>query len=199
MSKKYLAEFVGTFALAFVVLSAVSYTGTLPLSVSVIAGLTLTLFFYTIGSVSGCHINPAITFGLFSIKKISAKDLVGYILSQLLGAFCALMLGKFLFEAVSDPALDLSFNVIFGEMLGAFFFGFGVCSVVLEKVRDQLSGFVVGGSFLLGIIVATLVGSLGVINPAVALTLSTFNIIYIFSPIIGSVIGFQIYKFLFEK
>ena len=82
MYKKYLAEFIGTFGLAFVVLlvGAVGMPGSL---VAVVAALTLGLFVYTIGPVSGCHINPAVTLAQLSVKKITAKDALFYILIQL--------------------------------------------------------------------------------------------------------------------
>ena len=53
---------------------------------------------------------------------------------------------------------------------------------------------VVGGSLLLGIAVAALLGSNGVLNPAVALGIGSFNVMYVLGPILGSVLGMQLYK-----
>lgn len=63
MYKKYFAELVGTFTLSFVVFEAVAAGVAVPLPVPVIAALTLGLFVYTIGSILGCHLNPAVTVG----------------------------------------------------------------------------------------------------------------------------------------
>lgn len=196
MYKKYLAEFIGTFGLSFVVLMAVSFTGSLPMAVPLIAGLTLSLFVYSIGPVSGCHINPAVTLAQLSVKKISAREALFYIVAQLVGALGAIVLAK-VFVVVS-PAVGVVFSakVFLAEMLGAFFFNFGIAAVVYGKAKEQMSGLVVGGSLLLGVIVASVCGAAGILNPAVAIALNSATIIYILAPVIGAVLGFQVYKFL---
>lgn len=199
MYKKYLAEFIGTFALAFVVLMAVSFTGSLPVAVPLIAGLTLALFVYSIGPISGCHINPAVTLAQLSVKKISAKEAVFYILAQFVGALVAIMLAK-VFVVVS-PAVGAVFSgkVFLAEMLGAFFFNFGIAAVVYGKAKEQMSGLVVGGSLLLGVLVASVCGAAGILNPAVAVALNSATIVYVLAPAIGAVLGFQLYRFLIEE
>ena len=200
MYKKYIVEAIGTFALSFVVLGAVSLKGTVPLPVPVIAGLTLALFVYTIGGLSGCHINPSVTLGLLSVKKISIKDGAGYIVAQMFGALCAVLLAQ-VFVIVRPVAGDvLAFDAtMFGaEALGTFFFTFGIASVVYGKAKEQMSGIIVGGSLLLGVLIASFAGSLGILNPAVAFALNAVSITYILAPVVGSVLGFQTYKYLVE-
>lgn len=196
MSKKYLAEFVGTFALSFMVLLAVSFAGSLPMAVPLIAALTLGLFVYSIGPVSGCHINPSVTLAQLSVKKISVKDAAGYIVAQLAGALVAIYVAKML-VAVS-PAVSAVYNgkVFLAEMLGAFFFNFGIASVVYGKAKEQMSGLVVGGSLLLGVLAASLAGASGILNPAVALALNSATTVYIFAPIVGAILGFWVYRFV---
>ena len=196
MYKKYLAEFIGTFGLAFVVLMAVTFTGSLPVAVPLIAGLTLALFVYSIGPISGCHINPAVTLAQLSVKKISAKEAVFYILAQLAGALAAIMLAKVFVAATPVAGTMLSAKVFLAEMLGAFFFNFGIAAVVYGKAKEQMSGLVVGGSLLFGVLVASVCGAAGILNPAVALALNSATAVYIFAPIIGAVLGFQVYKSL---
>ncbi len=196
MSKKYIAEFVATFALSFVVLVALAFVGGLPVAVPVIAGLTLALFVYTIGPISGCHINPAVTLGLLSVKKIAPYDALNYIIAQVLGAFGAILVAKYFDIASSMSAGDFSLSVFVAEMLGAFFFCFGIASVVYGKAKEQMSGFVIGGSLVLGVLVSSLAGASGILNPAVAIALSSFSIVYLFAPIIGAVIGFHVYKYI---
>ena len=193
MNKKYIVEFVGTFALSFVVLLAVASVS-LPLPVPVIAGLTLGLFVYTIGAISGCHINPAVTLAQWSVKKISSKDAGFYIVAQLLGAVIAVGIAKMLhIIPMVEPGI-FSGRIFFAESLGAFFFNFGIAAVVYGKVKEQMSGLVVGASLLFGILVASFIGSLGILNPAVALALGAFSQLYILAPIVGAVLGFQAYK-----
>lgn len=200
MYKKYLAEGLGTFALSFVVLEAVTSSLDLPVAIPVIAGLTLGLFVYTIGAISGCHLNPAVTLGLLSVKKISPKDAGLYIVSQLLGAVIALSVAKAVFTIESPLTADVfTLPVFLAEMLGAFFFSFGIASVVYGKVQDTASGLVIGGSLLLGVLIASLAGASGILNPAVALALNSISITYVLAPIVGAVLGFQAYRFIVER
>ncbi len=191
--KAYLAEFIGTFVLTLVVL-ATSVNG-FALATPLAAALTLALCVYTLGPISGCHINPAITLGLWSIGKIKSWRVLNYIVAQILGAGAALLILQTL--KVVAPVMILSDTPLVGwaELIGAFFFGLGVAAVVSHKVPADFSGAVVGGSLLLGIALATTV-SLGVLNPAVALGLNLLSFAYILGPIIGSVLGMQTYRWL---
>ena len=89
--KKYVAELVGTFVLVFggvgsAVLAGthIGYEG-----VAFAFGLSLLAMVYTIGPISGCHINPAVTCGVLVAKKINLKDAIGYVIAQIVGAIIA--------------------------------------------------------------------------------------------------------------
>lgn len=198
MYQKYIAEAVGTFALATVVLGAVSFTGTLPMAVPLIAGFTLGLFVYTIGAISGCHINPSVTLGLMSVRKISRSEGVRYIGAQIIGAVCAIVVAKVFFTVTPSVVTPFEVKVFLAEMLGAFFFNFGIASVVYGKAKEQMSGMVVGGSLLFGILIASFLGASGILNPAVAFALNSLTFVYLFAPIVGAILGFQVYRYLVE-
>ena len=191
--KKYIAEALGTFTLALVV--ALSIVGKFPVSTPVLAGLVVLLFVYSIGHISGAHINPAITIGVWSIKKISNKDALFYVISQFIGGAVAIAVVSF---TVGMPLMMVlnNWNVVIAECLGTLFFAFGIASLVYNKTPNVMSGVVGGGSLLLGITIAALLGSNGVLNPAVALGINSFNVAYVFAPIVGSVLGMQAYKYL---
>ncbi len=91
--KKYIAELIGTFALVFVGTGSIiveQQTGSVSLvGIALAFGLIITAMIYTFGSISGCHINPAVTISLVIGKKISIKDSLYYILFQILGAILA--------------------------------------------------------------------------------------------------------------
>ncbi len=97
---RYFAEFVGTFVLVFGGCGAAVFAGDKIgfAGVSLAFGLSLLAMVYTIGHVSGCHINPAVTLGLFLSKKFEAKHLLGYWVAQILGgvvaAGCLLVIAK---------------------------------------------------------------------------------------------------------
>ncbi len=197
MKHSYIAEFVGAFTLSFVVLAAVSSTSPLPVAIPVIAGLTLGLFVHTIGAISGSHINPAVTIGLWSIKKIETKDAGFYIIAQIFGAALAIAMAKLLMIGI-PPAASMTFvlSEFIAEALGAFFFAFGIAAVVFGKVASDMSGIVVGGSLLLGVLIASLGGASGILNPAVAFALNSVTIVYFLAPVAGAVLGFQAYRLL---
>ncbi|MBO4660484.1 MAG: MIP family channel protein [Prevotella sp.] len=93
--KKYLAELVGTFVLTFLGCGAAVALGCSPENTAAIVGtalafgLAVVAMAYTIGGISGCHINPAITLGCFLTGRIDAKDCGMYMLFQTVGAILA--------------------------------------------------------------------------------------------------------------
>lgn len=194
MNSKLIAESVGTFALALAVVSSVAGMPVIP--TPVLAGLVLGLFAYSVGKVSGCHINPAVTLGLWSIDKVSTQEALRYIVAQLLGAVAAVLVLSVLFDmgSLSLTFAEESGRVFLAECVGAILFTFGVASVVAGRVNDAMSGVVVGGSLLLGIIVAAQLGSAGILNPAVALALGSLSLSYVGGSVVGAVLGVHLYK-----
>lgn len=194
--KIYIAEALGTFTLTLAV--ALSLAGSFPLATPILAALVLGLFVYTIGHVSGTHINPAVTIGAWSIGKIATLPAVFYIIAQFVGATLALVLAKSMLTPLALVVSDTS-RIALAEAIGMALFTFGIASMVYGKTPGTLSGVVVGTSLLGGIALASLLGSNGVLNPAVALGIGSFNLMYIAGPILGSVIGMQLYKILATK
>src|SRR3989344_6634810 len=93
----YAAELLGTFLLALLSLGS-----SFPVPTPVVAGLTLGLIVYMFGSVSGAHVNPAVTVGLAVIHKISWNDAAAYIVMQLTGGLLAMMVGNTLMGTQLD-------------------------------------------------------------------------------------------------
>jgi glycerol uptake facilitator-like aquaporin len=122
-----LAEVVGTFVLTLVALMAAS--NVVPLFV----GLTLVVLVLTIGAVSGAHVNPAVTFGLWASGKLKAMLIPFYWAAQFLGAMAAIVISSAI--AGSQSSLDFghfmefSWPVFFIEMIAAAVFLFGLVSV----------------------------------------------------------------------
>jgi aquaporin Z len=93
-TQKYVAELIGTFLLVFVGTSAiVGFAAGAPtltfLGVALAFGLTLTVLAYTLGPISGGHFNPAVTIGLAAARRHPAKDVVPYVVVQVIGAVLA--------------------------------------------------------------------------------------------------------------
>ncbi len=86
--KKYFAEMVGTFVLVFGGVGSAVLAGSHIgfVGVAFAFGLSLLAMVYTIGPISGCHINPAVTFGVLLSRKIGMKDAVMYVIAQIVGA-----------------------------------------------------------------------------------------------------------------
>jgi aquaporin Z len=95
LSRRVTAEFLGTFWLVFggcgsaVIAAGFPTLGIGFAGVALAFGLTLLTMAYTIGPISGCHINPAVTFGLWLAKRFPARDVLPYWVAQVLGAIAA--------------------------------------------------------------------------------------------------------------
>jgi aquaporin Z len=91
MMKRCLAELIGTFVLVFGGCGAAVLAGSKIgfAGVALAFGFSLLAMVYTIGSISGCHINPAVTVGLVLSRKFEARDAPGYIIAQIVGGIIA--------------------------------------------------------------------------------------------------------------
>jgi len=89
--KKYVAEFIGTFILVLFGCGTAVVSGAAVghLGIAFAFGFALIAAAYGIGPVSGCHINPAVSLGVFTAGRMNVTDLIGYIVSQVAGAIAA--------------------------------------------------------------------------------------------------------------
>ena len=195
MTKKLTAEFIGTALLSLAVLLSVTVSDSV-LITPVLAALVLGLCVYSIGNVSGCHINPAVTMGLWSIAKISTKDALQYIVAQSLGALAAFGIVTAAIGGVSLGLATEDSSVFLAELIGTAVFTFGIASVVFGKVAEAASGLVIGGSLLLGITLAVALGSGGILNPAVGIALGSTSLSYVLGSVAGAMLGMYTYRHL---
>lgn len=190
--RKCAAEFLGTLVLTLTVGVAIAqHLSITPL----VAAFTLGIFVYTVGSVSGAHLNPAVTIGLLSVRQIKGRDALCYVVAQFLGAVLALVILRWLLGSFPDldpldtPAVGVA------ETVGAFLLVFGICAVAYGQVHEAASGIAVGGSLLLGAYLAMSLSN-AILNPAVALGVGSFSIMYAAAPVVGAILAAQLYQWI---
>lgn len=187
------AEALGTFVLVAVVLNVTRYG--LPFFTAMAAGLTVAAFFSAVGRVSGGHFNPAITLGFLSLRKVSFVRAIGYLVVQVLGAIAAWQLYEYLTErTLRNTSTPFDWRIVIAEAIGALIFGFAVAAAVLQKVGGWQAAATVGTGLFLGITVAGL-GSAGLVNPAVAVGVRSFDMNYFIGPVIGAIVGMNLYVY----
>lgn len=193
------AEFLGTFALTSAVFAMTGRTG-FPFFAAAAAGLTLALAVITLGPTSGAHINPAVTLGFWTLRKIETTLAIAYIAAQFLGGLVAWQLNAyFLGQPIKNTAsTNFEWVVLVAEAVGAFVFAFGIAAAVYMKKTGYELAAAIGGALFVGILVASY-GSNGILNPAVALGIRSFNLAYVVGPIIGAVLGMNTYALLFAE
>jgi aquaporin Z len=109
-AKKWAAEALGTFILVICGVGTAVLAGERvgALGIALAFGLTLMFLVYSIGPISGCHVNPAVTLGQLLLGRLSAISAVGYVIAQLIGAFLA---GLVLFALAKNlPSYDRAVN-----------------------------------------------------------------------------------------
>lgn len=196
--KPFFAEFIGTFFFSLIVLLSVM-ASQFPIITPYLAAFTLGLFVYTIGHISGAHLNPAVTIALCTLRKVSWKNGLFYIISQFAGGALAILIAyQFGVTQANTAEIPNTIRVAIAEAFGAFIFVFGIASVVYGRIHSNFGGIVIGGSLLIGSTFAVFLGAGGLLNPAIAFTVGAFNLAYIIGPIVGAVLGAQAYKYLSE-
>ncbi len=163
--KKYISEFVGTFALTFFACGAAVTVGcSTPAGViatSLAFGLVIVAMAYSIGNISGCHINPAVSLAMYMTGKLKLKDFIGYVVSQVLGALAGsvclgLILGSFEmlgangFETILPNGNTVTMVVaLVTEVILTFFFVLTILGVTSKKETANVAGIVIGLSLVL--------------------------------------------------
>lgn len=196
------AEFLGTGILALVILAVQRSTIGIPYFVALAAGLAVTALMYVLSPVSGGHFNPAITLGLWSARKVRTLPALVYLVAQLLGGWAAYGVYIYFVNSSLQPlGGHFTTRVLIAEAVGAFIFALAWAGVAVNR----LSVSVAGAGMTLGTIVAA-AASIGVINPAVAIAErawtvwgSTGWLTYALGPVIGGVVGFNLYHLLFAE
>ena len=202
--KKLVAEFLGTFALVFagtgaIVIDNVSGGAVSHVGVALTFGLIVLAMIYTLGDISGAHINPAVTIGFFAARRLPAKTVLPYVISQCAGALSASFILRLLFPQ----------NATLGATIPS---GSATQSFVLEIILTALLMFVILGvstgaaekGITAGIVVGAVIGLEAMfagpicgasMNPARSLApaLVSGNTaalwIYLLAPVIGALIA----------
>ena len=223
--KKYGAEFIGTFWLVLggcgsaVLAAAFPDVGIGLLGVALAFGLTVLTMAFAIGHISGCHLNPAVSFGLWAGGRFPAKDLLPYIVAQVLGGIVA---GGVLYLIASGKAgFDLSAgfasNGYGAHSLGGYSL---LAALVTEVVMTMMFLFVIMGStdelapkgfapISIGLCL-TLIHLISIpvtntsVNPARSTGVAVFaggwaiEQLWLFwiAPIIGGILGAVVYRFI---
>lgn len=215
--KKCLAEFIGTFVLVFfacgtaAVVGCSAENGTGYLLTALAFGLVIVAMAYSIGNVSGCHINPAVSIAMLVSGKLGVKDFIGYVVSQFAGATvgaAALMAFVGKDSGLGANALyqdNIALSLII-EIILTFVFVFAILGVTSKTENGAVSGVVIG-------LTLTLVHILGIsftgtsVNPARSFGPALFvggealaNVwVFLVAPLVGGVLAALVYKFLDNK
>jgi len=211
--KKYITEFIGTFALVFCGTGAIIVNQQTDNSLGLFGiaatfGIIITAMIYVFGNISGAHINPAVTISLAFGRLMPKNDILGYILAQVFGGIVASSLLSVLFpdndtlgNTIPSGNLLQSFSL---EFILTFFLMLTILGITAKKEFSNLAGLIIG-LFVAGIILFAGPISGGSFNPArsIAPAILTGNTtalwIYITAPILGAVAALFFWKYLMEK
>jgi aquaporin Z len=209
--KKYVAEIIGTFALVFcgpgaIVINDVSGGVVTHVGVAITFGLVVMAMIYSLGDISGAHINPAVTIAFWVAGKFEGKELLPYIAAQLIGALLACYVLKFLFPdhetlGATLPSGSVSQSFVL-EIILTYFLMLVIIGVTSgTKELALLAGVAIGGTVMFeamfaGPITGASMNPARSIGPAVISGNLQHLWLYIAAPIIGSVSAVITYKFI---
>ncbi|MDR0295673.1 MAG: aquaporin Z [Prevotellaceae bacterium] len=218
MTKKLAAEFFGTFWLVMggcgTAVLAGSYVGVLGIALAF--GLTVLTMAFAIGHISGCHLNPAVTLGLWAGGKFDSKEIVSYISAQLLGATVA---ATILFFIMNGKVGDFAANgfgeaspggyglvpALLMEIVMTFMFLFIILGAIDERAPKGFAPLAIGLGLTLIHLISIPVTNTSV-NPARSISQALFAQdggvaiqqlwLFVVAPIFGAILAGMLYKWL---
>lgn len=199
-----MAEFLGTATLTMIALAVSQSNVGIPFFISMAVGLAMTILVLVLGAVSGAHVNPAVTIGLWSIRRIKTIKAIVYVAAQLLGGIAAYYLFTYMVNTTWQNTGEFDARILVGEAFGALVFTMGIAAAVYQKYTGLRLAVTIGASLTAGLLVASVASVAagvfggGFINPAVALGAQSWVWgTYVLGPILGAIIGFNLYALLF--
>ncbi|MBE6883802.1 MAG: aquaporin [Ruminococcaceae bacterium] len=212
--KKYVAEFIGTFVLVFfacgtaAVVGCSAENGTGYLLTALAFGLVIVAMAYSIGNISGCHINPAVSIAMLISKKMTVTDFIGYVVAQFIGAIAgAAVLMAFVGKesglganALYDGNIWLSLLI---EVILTFVFVIAILGVTSKTSNSAVAGIVIGLSLtlvhILGIsFTGTSVNPARSFGPALLVGGDALANVWVFivAPLVGGALAAVVYNYL---
>ena len=208
--KKYAAEFIGTFVLVFFACGVAGQIcdGSIPglIGTALAFGLVIVAMAYSIGNISGCHINPAVSIAMLASKKMSMKDFCGYIVAQFLGATA----GAGILYAIVGDNQKLGANGLYQnnpwtsliiEVILTFVFVIAILGVTSKAENGSVAGLVIGGALvlvhLLGIsFTGTSVNPARTFGPALFSGSLDIYWVFLLAPLAGGILAALVYGWL---
>ena len=219
--KRYISELIGTMVLVLFGCGSAAVAGSIlgNFGIAMAFGLSIIAMAYVIGDISGCHVNPAVSIGMWIDGRLEAKDLVSYIVFQCIGAIigiallaaiinCAPSLGGYTATGLGQngfgSASSVGLNVvgaILVEIILTFVFVFTVLGVTKKAENGAVAGIVIGLTLafvhILGIpLTGTSVNPARSLAPALFLGGQALQQVWVFilAPIVGAVIAGILFK-----
>ena len=222
--KKYISELIGTMVLVLFGCGSAAIAGSSlgTLGIALAFGLSIVAMAYVIGDISGCHINPAVSIGMWIDERLETKDLIFYIIFQCIGAIVGIALlaliinsapslggyattglGQNGFDSASAVGLNVT-GAIIVEIILTFVFVFTVLGVTKKTENATIAGIVIGLTLafvhIMGIpLTGTSVNPARSLAPALFIGKQALQQVWVFilAPIIGAVIALFFQNHLF--
>lgn len=192
-----LAEFLGTATLVMVAL-ALSEITSVSYFVATSVAATLGVVYMMFSGLSGGNFNPAITFALWTARRVGSFKALAYIVAQIVGGFASWQLYQYLTDhKLASKTANWNWHVFVAEAVGALVLSLGFAAALNRGANALESALTYATSLFAGIMIAATVAA-GYLNPAVALGLNSFNWVYILGPIVGALVGINLYEYLFS-
>ncbi len=227
MTKKCIAEFIGTMVLVIcgcgIAMLTINADGGVTsgsgVAIALAFGLSIVAMAYSVGNVSGCHVNPAVSIAMLINKKLTAPEFVGYVVSQVLGA----IVGALILFGIFGGNMGLGTNVtaegitvvqgFITEVVLTFIFVFAICGVTSKESFGSVAGIVIGLTLalvhLLGLpVTGTSVNPARSFGPALVAMLTGASggaeafaqvWVYILAPLIGGALAAVAYTFMTKE
>ncbi len=215
--KKYIAEFIGTLVLVLFGTGIAVVSGGNLVATALAFGLAIVAMAYVIGSISGCHVNPAVSFAMFLSKKMPGKEFACYVVAQVLGAVAGtailygilsgtdlgtVALGANGYNELSATGVTLA-GALITEVVLTFVFIYTILGVTSDEKYSNVAGIVIGLTLtfvhLLGInLTGTSVNPARSLAPALFLGGAALKQVWVFivAPLVGGALAAYVFKYL---